>query len=488
MTKFSKLTVAALSFTLLTFISQGLKANDLADCLASGIPEYAVPSLHNAAPLKNITKNFSVSKSMNEHFNNQKSMLKILQNQTLNLNSIYKIRLAATGDIMRIPSEQKEYVDIRLKQYLETFDIVIGNLETLVSPNEKVPPNSIFKMNSDPSILTAFQSKDGSNIFTAVSMANNHTFDYSDTAIEDTLLYLNKLGIQQSGIHTSDKPYIVIEREGIRIGYYAITTFVNSSRNFKNTKIKFNPFLEGLVPMHGYKQWGKPCDLDYNHIQSTLTQMKADKVDFRIIGLHWGQEHDFYPQPKQLQIAREIMRLGWDVVIGTGTHSPQPAEICFFNGYEKNLKDADVVQSKNQCLLNTSDGVPRKSIVFYSLGNFTSYTPFFWQQLGTIAEIGIEKDRNGKIDWHSPKYTYTYDHTYNPPNGKQFLTFFDKKGIECPWDICMNQLEWFLSKPARHMESRGFTYYERVEHYVMNAIDSIRSYVGWSIYDDSNSK
>jgi len=483
-----KSSLAPLTFCLIFFTFQSAWANDTIPnenigCSPAVIPSTATPQLYDAYPYKFLTKNWSTSDSMVNHFNEQKLISKELQGKSQVNRPVSSIRFAAAGDIMRMPSEQKHYVDNRLNQHLESFDIVFANLETLVSPNFPVPPDNLFLMNSDPSVLSAFQRANNSNIFSAVSIANNHTFDFPDLAIEDTIEYLNKLGVKQSGIQESEKPYVVIEKNGIRVGYYAITTFVNSRKTIKDSKLTFNPILHGIA-LRPYEKWETTCSLDYSPIQKAFSQMDNDNIDFKVISLHWGFEHHMYPQPQQIQVAREIMRQGWDIVIGAHTHTIQPAEVCFFNGYEKNLSTTvNTKSSDTQCIMNTKDGIPRKSITYYSLGNLTSYTPVFWQQVGAIAELELEKGSNGQTDWHSPKYTYTYDHTFNPPNGKQFLTLFDEQGIKCPWESCVKNLEPFLEAPKKHMEEAGFTLIEQWAVSWRSAIHAISAFFHWFSYE-----
>ena len=441
------------------------QVNENVDCVESIAPKTSAPLLYDVYPYKYVTKKWSVSNAMNEHFNVQKKLMISLQHSEDWAAENNVVRFATAGDIMRIPSEQKQYVDKKLIQYLESFDVVLGNLETLVSANYPVPPESLFVMNSDPSVLTAFKRSDGSNIFSAVSFANNHTFDFPDEAIEDTLEYLDKIGVQQSGIQQrgiqqTDKPYAVIERNGVKVGYYALTTFVNEPKNLKRSKMSFNPILHGISLGTQLGRLGV-CELDYTPIKSAFNRMEMDGIDVKVLSIHWGVEHDMYPQPLQMQVARELMRQGWDVIVGAHPHAPQPAEICFFNGYEDAVNDSLTKQSKHQCLMKTPDGIPRKSIVFYSLGNLTSYTPQFWQQLGMFAELTFEKSKAGESDWHSPRYTFTYDHTLNPPHGKQFLTFFSEQGVKCPWKNCTSSLSQFLGLPGRHMEGEGFTLLEQ---------------------------
>ncbi len=455
-------------------------------CVPDDVPDVAIPRLFNAVPYQIATKGWSVSDSMNQHFTNQKKLLASLADISTVSTPMHNVSLASVGDIMRMPTEQPFFVDEKVNRHLGAIDIVLGNLETLISPSYELPPESLFMMNSDPTLLSAFRREDGSNIFSALSLANNHIYDYPDDAIDDTVDLLEKLGIQHNGvvIEGASTPYTVVEVEGVSVGYYAVTTFVNDVGALEKSARPINPILEGLA-MVPYLQWQEPCSLDYSPIKNALAQMDKNGIDFKIISIHWGVEHDMYPQPKQMQIARELMRLGADVVVGAHTHVPQPAEVCFFNGYEKLFPQLTVSGNEYQCLMNTPDGKPRKSMVYYSLGNFTSYTPFFWQQLGTIAELSLDKSESGDVDWHSPQYTYTYDYTFNPPHGAQKLTLLDESGEYCPWDFCVNDVSELAGYPRRHMEGPGLGLFDQWKISGLTAINSIGAMIKWKSFRDT---
>lgn len=87
-----------------------------------------------------------------------------------------------------------------------------------------------------------------------------------------------------------------------------------------------------------------------------------------IAHLHWGMEHEFYPRVAQVELARHLAELGFDVILGHHPHVVQPME-CY-----RTRRDPDRV-------------VP----IYYSLGNLVN--PFSAPYLcrSFVARITLAK-------------------------------------------------------------------------------------------------
>ncbi|MCG8313871.1 MAG: CapA family protein [Pseudomonadales bacterium] len=442
--------------------------------------------MHETPTFRAFGKRFSTSEQLKRYFAQQKKILSMLADQEPPADAISQLKLASVGDIMRMPSKQDGFVDDVLKEYLDGVDILNGNLETLISDKYPVPPESLFNMNSDPSLLTAFRNKAGQNYFSVLSTVNNHTYDFPDDAIADTLAHLRSEGIYQSGIrlHKSEKSYLVFEHKGIRIGYYAVTTFVNKQEMLKKTKVAINPMVEGIEPIP-FNAWKSSCDIDIGDIKNVLKQMKQDGADIKIISIHWGIEHDMYPQPVQVELAHQMVAAGADIIVGAHPHVPQPSEVCFINGYENNLPQSEAeAQRSNGCVLATMDGKPRKAMIYYSLGNFTSYTPFFWQQVGVIAEMNIvqlQKNEQRIVDWYTPKYVFTYDHAENPPNGQRHLNLLNTYiARRCDGNGCSKATKNLVGMLDRHIYGESLSWWEEIRYTAITTYQAVKDYVYWT--------
>jgi len=108
--------------------------------------------------------------------------------------------------------------------------------------------------------------------------------------------------------------------------------------------------IPGIAPLDTGK-------IDLSSLDSILRRMSGDRMDIKIVYLHWGYEHELYPDPEIIKIARELARKGADIIIGSHPHVLQPNEICFINGYHKILYPA-VQDTSGFCLLSDSTGIP----------------------------------------------------------------------------------------------------------------------------------
>jgi hypothetical protein len=96
-------------------------------------------------------------------------------------------RVAMAGDIMGLHRAGSVFLDPSLLTHLNNFDIVLGNLETLVSHRFPIPsflPDALTH-NSNPASVTSFRRPDGRTVHCIVHR-NNHS-SITAAGISDTL-------------------------------------------------------------------------------------------------------------------------------------------------------------------------------------------------------------------------------------------------------------------------------------------------------------
>ena len=314
------------------------------------------------------------------------------------------VRLSFVGDLMWLRTGWSGFLDDRLKKHFENSDFLFGNLETLISKSHKVPtfPPARATFNSPPSIIDEFKSQGGKNLFSALSVANNHSLDYGELGFKETLEVLNSRKIPFSGVldnafESSKKRWVLIEKSGLKVGFYAATYGMNN-RWEKESKVDFN-LLKGFAPLY------EESKVDLKEIEGVLQEMKEASVDIKIISLHWGFEYEYYPEAKQVIVAREIVKKGADIIMGHHSHSQQPLDLCFVNGKEKGLKSYNF---KSACTLK-GEGRPRKALIIYGLGNFLTNMYGFLSEVGTVLDVYFIQNEEGYWDWHSPKVHLVYN-------------------------------------------------------------------------------
>lgn len=208
--------------------------------------------------------------------------------------------------------------------------------------------------------------------FDIFNTANNHIMDRGYNGLMKTLDSVRALGVKTFGTAKSreekEKPFIE-DINGIKVGFISYTYDINGVN---------------IPAGHEY------C-INYIRHFHTLEPIKADIKKARSAGadlvalyLHMGEEYLHEPTPFQKDMVRELTAAGADMIIGTHSHVPQPLEWIS---------------------VDLPDGSTRKSLVVYTLGNFstnqhlTDGIPTDLVRYGILAEIKLGKDMNSAEAW-----------------------------------------------------------------------------------------
>ena len=144
----------------------------------------------------------------------------------------------------------------------------------------------------------------------AVCLANNHILDYGIYSFTKTLEYLDQKGIKYFGA-----------------GQKA-TNFNNPSiLNISNNRIAlFGYTCESTNPTYPQNDTDfgvAPLDIDL--ISNDINRTR-DEVDFIVVQLHWGEEEIKYPKIEDTHLAKRIIDIGADLIIGHHAHVIQSCE------------------------------------------------------------------------------------------------------------------------------------------------------------------
>lgn len=326
------------------------------------------------------------------------------------------VRLAFVGDIMWMRNQWESFVDENLREHLEGYDLLFGNLESPISSLHPVPRRlpDYPSFNSDPGLLRSFRSKDGRSLWSALSFANNHTLDRGDEGAIATLDFLEGEGIPFSGVgrpHRDDPLYVSLKQKGIHFGFYASSWGQNDMSKLQETGLRVET-VPGLAPL-------EPAKIDLTKIREVLQKMEDDGVEFKIVSLHWGYEFELYPDLEIMRAARAIIAEGADLIIGSHPHVQQPYEICHVN---------PASNSSPNCAIRTQDGRSRRGLIAYSMGNFATAMVTPSCRLGVIESIHVYRDNSGQIQWRSPESQYIWNRF--KPTRKMVLVTNDQQYIE----------------------------------------------------------
>ncbi len=328
------------------------------------------------------------------------------------------IKIGLVGDLMWIRNNWNSFVDKDVLDEMQGYHFFIGNLETPVDQNRKVKSFlfDYFKYNADTGLVTSFLNRDKTSLFKVVSLANNHIVDAGENGVNATLDFLNKQNILNSGIYKdkNDKPYVTFVVNNIKFGFYAACWGVNYPDKLDKTGLKLN-IIKGIAPI------GKGTP-DLSEVKYALKEMESEGVDFKIISLHWGAEYEYYPDVQQIIMAREIVRGGADLILGHHPHVIQPFEVYFLNGYSPKGEN-DTTNLQEIPIVNLKDGskTPRKALVLYSLGNFTTEMLTEACRSGLIFGINVFRTSENRIDWNIGKLTPFVNERNGGPKRKHKL-------------------------------------------------------------------
>lgn len=258
---------------------------------------------------------FDLERSFSEHtkksaFHLQK---KTMKDSPLALSVNEPIHLVFAGDIIIYGSTVQaierfgiDYPFVHVAGEVQSADYAIANLETAVTTRNMVFPKS-FNFKMPPHYLMSLKNAG----FDMVTLANNHTLDYTETGLIDTLNYLTEHGIQYFGAGRN-------EQEAYRA----------NTIELKGKTIAFLGFSHVLPAVSWYAQETKPgiaSGYQFDRIERRIREEK-EKADYVIVYIHWGEELKQSPEPYQRSYGRAMIDAGADAVIGSHPHVLQPIE------------------------------------------------------------------------------------------------------------------------------------------------------------------
>jgi len=178
-----------------------------------------------------------------------------------------------------------EYFFANVRHIFEQDDIAFVNLEgPLTNRREHRDRTFIFR---GPPEYAKILSKGG---VTLAGLVNNHTLDFFQAGLLDTMQALEDEGI---GFFADDFPYMEYIN-GVTIGFL------------------------------GYNGWNLS---NMNRISRDIPALKERGADIVVVSFHWGTEYAYYPTQTQQTLGRHAIASGADLVIGHHPHVIQGIEV-----------------------------------------------------------------------------------------------------------------------------------------------------------------
>jgi poly-gamma-glutamate capsule biosynthesis protein CapA/YwtB (metallophosphatase superfamily) len=301
-------------------------------------------------------------------------------------------KLVAVGDIMmHLPQTQSGYDAVSKTYNFDSFftqitpylkgDWVIGNLETPLAGAE-LGYTGFPQFNAPPELADSLKLA-GFNI---LSTTNNHALDRREKGILLTLANLRSRDLIPVGTATSQEEAEVITmvtQQDVKMAFLAYTYGTNGIPIPEG-----KPYLISLI--------------DETRMKDDIKKAHELGAELVTISLHFGNEYQSQPSEEQQSLVKMLFSAGADIILGSHPHVLQPYEIV------------DVT---------TDEGIHKKGVVIYSMGNFISNQDRFLNKnkatdVGVIFEVGIRKHYPDlAVELTSVKVTPTYINKYTN-NGK----------------------------------------------------------------------
>lgn len=202
--------------------------------------------------------------------------------------------------------------------HLAQADLRIANLECALTPHAH-PWSRTWKMfhfRAEPSAVKALQAAR----IDACSLANNHTLDYGERGLLDTLHTLQSAGILYAGAGANSDEAAqpaLLEVPGQAPCRVALIACTDNEPDFAA-----RPARPGT---HFMEVSLDPVALA--RISSSIGQARALGADLVVFSNHWGGNFIERPSPLFRAFARRVIELGADVYYGHSAHICQGIEI-----------------------------------------------------------------------------------------------------------------------------------------------------------------
>ncbi len=245
----------------------------------------------------------------------------------------------------------------RTASMIAEADLAILNQETIIT-DEFEPSN--YPLFCSPEAAGDQMVEMG---FDVMSIANNHVLDKGEAGLIATLDYwkTEHPDIPVYGACLKDEEEIpVLEVNGITFAFLGFMEHTNGLRLPADTQCKITYLSE---------------------TEEVERQVRAAReiADVVVVSAHYGVEVSNTVTEQQLQITRNLVDWGADIIIGTQPHTVQPMEY-----------------------VNKPDG--GQAFVFYCLGNYiSSMTSSPLAMVGMLGKLTVTKQPDGTIILENPE-------------------------------------------------------------------------------------
>ena len=265
------------------------------------------------------------------------------------------LSLLFVGDLMqhkgqinaaRVSSGRYDYKDCfsYVSHEIKRADLAVGNLEV---PLGGRPYTGYPAFSAPDEYLYAIRNAG----FDVMLLSNNHCLDRGSRGLKRTVHMLDSLrmlhtGVFRDSLERVNRYPLLVEKKGFRIVFLNYTYGTNGVKANPPAKVNY---------------------IDKGQILKDVVKARLMRPDVIIACMHWGIEYQLLPRKQEKELARWMIDLGVDHVIGSHPHVVQPLEVV-------------------------SDSItPERHLIAYSLGNFISNMSAPNTDGGMVVKVVLKK-------------------------------------------------------------------------------------------------
>jgi len=202
-----------------------------------------------------------------------------------------------------------------LRRHLAAADLTVGNLESTLS-DDGPPQQGSDSFAAPPAVADGLAGLG----LDAVSLANNHTWDYGEAALIDTLTTLRRSPLKAFGAG-ADRPAaarpVVLRHGGVSFGFVGFNAIGETPRA--------TPTTPGALSVRMPPRTGPLNSSDLAYAERLVRRLDR-RVDVVVVVPHWGTQYTHDAEPVQSLVARRLADAGADLVVGGHPHWTQGLE------------------------------------------------------------------------------------------------------------------------------------------------------------------
>ncbi len=191
-------------------------------------------------------------------------------------------------------------------------DIGLANLEGALTERGEPWPKG-YNFRTPPRFASGLSAAR----FRVVTLANNHTLDYGQIGLLDTLAALDAAHVRHVGAGVdaaSAHAPVIVEVNGLRVAFLGYVATPDEGGGFSIGAWAAGPATPGLA-------LGTPDAI------ATDVAAARQLADFVIVAVHAGDEYRTAPNATQRALAQAALDAGADAYIGAHAHVVQPIEL-----------------------------------------------------------------------------------------------------------------------------------------------------------------